>query len=168
MCTRRIPMVSSLAAAISDVGLDAADHALDCEHRPRLHYVALAHTGASVGCAPWLGHAAGIWMRGDDRCHHLGATNHSTGRAAMRDRQPAVVHATALPKRVMSLVNVRGSKNLPHRVMPVVRRICETGRRRTTCQDMILRHRQRTTAEAFTHAIGRNKLKIKSHKRRTQ
>ena len=58
-------MVSSLAAAISDVGLDAADHRLDCEHYPHLRYVALAHTWASVGAASWLGNAAGIRMRGD-------------------------------------------------------------------------------------------------------
>ena len=55
MCTRRIPVVSSLAAAISDVGLDAADHYLDCEHFPDLRHVALAHTWASVGVASWLG-----------------------------------------------------------------------------------------------------------------
>ena len=65
VCTRRIPMVSSLAAAISDVGLDAADHHLDCEHYPHLRQVALAHTWASVGGASWLGNAAGIRMRGN-------------------------------------------------------------------------------------------------------
>ena len=32
--SRRFPLVSSLAAAISDVGLDAAAHRLDCEHYP--------------------------------------------------------------------------------------------------------------------------------------
>src|SRR5207248_679714 len=36
VCTRRIPMVSSLAAAIPDVGLDAAAYHLDCEHYPHL------------------------------------------------------------------------------------------------------------------------------------
>jgi hypothetical protein len=60
-------MVSSLAAAISDVGLDAADHHLDCEHYPHLRHVALAHTWASVGGASWLGNAAGIRMRRDRR-----------------------------------------------------------------------------------------------------
>jgi len=64
---RRIPMVSSLAVAISDVALDVADHRLDCEHYPRIRHVALAHTWASVGGASGLGHAAGIRMRGD-RC----------------------------------------------------------------------------------------------------
>jgi len=61
--TRRIPVVSSLAAAISDVGLDAADHRLDCEHYSRLRAMALAHTGASVGGASWLGDAAGVRLR---------------------------------------------------------------------------------------------------------
>ena len=65
--TRRIPMVSSLAAAISDVGLDAADHHLDREHYPHLRPMALARTWASVGGASWLGNAAGIRMRGN-RC----------------------------------------------------------------------------------------------------
>src|SRR5439155_12577399 len=32
VCTDRISLVSSLAAAISEVGLDAADHHLDSEH----------------------------------------------------------------------------------------------------------------------------------------
>jgi hypothetical protein len=67
MRSRRIPMVSSLAAAISDVGLDAADHPLDCEHYPHLRHVALARTWASVGGASWLGNAAGIRMRRDRR-----------------------------------------------------------------------------------------------------
>lgn len=62
---RRIPVVSSVAAAISDLGLDAADHHLDCEHHPDLRHVALAYTWTSVGIASWLGNAAGIWMRGN-------------------------------------------------------------------------------------------------------
>ena len=48
---RRLPMVSSLAPAICDIDLDAADHRLDCEHYPHLRYVALAHTWTSVGAA---------------------------------------------------------------------------------------------------------------------
>ena len=56
-------MVSSLAAAISDVGLDADDHHLDCEHYPDLRHVALAYAWPSVGDASWLGDAGGIWMR---------------------------------------------------------------------------------------------------------
>jgi hypothetical protein len=69
VCPRRLPVVSSLAAAISYVGFDAADHHLDCEHYPHLLHVALAHTGASVGRASRLGNAAGIRMRGNGRCH---------------------------------------------------------------------------------------------------
>src|SRR2546427_10785682 len=69
VCTRRIPMVSSLAAAISDVGLDAADHYLDCEYHPHIRPMALARTWASVGGASWMGHAAGIRMRGSGRCN---------------------------------------------------------------------------------------------------
>jgi len=64
VCTRRIPMVSSLAAAISDVGLDTAAHRLDDEHSPDLRPMALARTWASVGIASRLGHAAGIRMFG--------------------------------------------------------------------------------------------------------
>src|SRR5438874_11048202 len=56
-------MVSSLAAAISDVGLDAADHRLDREHHPGLRHVVLARTWASLGGASWLGNAGRIWMR---------------------------------------------------------------------------------------------------------
>src|SRR6266852_7243944 len=83
VCTRRIPMLSSLAAAISDVGLDAADHHLDCEHYPHLRHVALAHTWASVGSASWLGNAAGIWMCGNGRCNSRFAPDHTIGRTPM-------------------------------------------------------------------------------------
>jgi hypothetical protein len=65
--TRRIPMVSFVAAAISEIAIDAAAHRLDCEHFPYLRHVALAHTWASVGTASCLGHAAGIRMLGN-RC----------------------------------------------------------------------------------------------------
>jgi hypothetical protein len=63
-------VVSSLAAAISGVGLDAADHYLDCEHFPDLRHVALAHTRASVGGASGLGNAAGVRMRGSGRSNY--------------------------------------------------------------------------------------------------
>ncbi len=59
-----VPMVSALAAAVSDIGVDTADHRLDREHYPHLCPVALAHTRTSVGGASWLGHAGGIRMRG--------------------------------------------------------------------------------------------------------
>ena len=58
----RIPLVSSLAAAVSDVGFDAADHSLDGERHPHLRAMALARTWAWVGRASGLGDAAGVWM----------------------------------------------------------------------------------------------------------
>jgi hypothetical protein len=60
-------MVSSLAAAISDVGLDVAHYRLDCEHYSGLRHVALAHTWTPVGGASRLGDAGGIRMRGGCR-----------------------------------------------------------------------------------------------------
>src|ERR1019366_10220522 len=65
VCPRRFSLVSSLAAAISDVGLDAADHHLECEHNLHIHPMALARTGPSVGSASWLGNAAGIRICGN-------------------------------------------------------------------------------------------------------
>jgi hypothetical protein len=92
------PMAASLlcapAAAISDVGLDAADHYLDCQHFPDLRYVALAHTWASVGVASWLGNAAGIRMRGRGRCDSRFAPDHTIGRTP-RPSGPGRVKATA-------------------------------------------------------------------------
>jgi hypothetical protein len=67
--TRRLPLVSSLAPAICDIGIDAAGHRLDCEHYPHLRHVALAHTWTSVGGSSSLGNAAGIRMPGDS-CHN--------------------------------------------------------------------------------------------------
>ena len=64
---RSISVVPSLAAAIFDVGLDAADHYLDCEHYPGIRPVALARTGATVGGPSGLGDGSGIRVRGD-RC----------------------------------------------------------------------------------------------------
>ena len=64
LCTRRISLVSALAAAVLAVGLDAADHHLDGEHHPHIRAMALARTWASVGIASGLGNAAGIRMRG--------------------------------------------------------------------------------------------------------
>ena len=98
-------MVSSLAAAISDVGLDAADHYLDCEHFPDLRDVALAHTGASMGVASCLGHAAGIRVRGSDSRDYRFAPHHTTG-STPELNQLAAVKPFASPKRVMSLANV--------------------------------------------------------------
>jgi len=76
-------MVSSLAAAISDVSLDAADHVLDREHYRHLCNVALARTWAPVGVASWLGNAAGIRMRGNSCRDYRIASNQPIGRPTM-------------------------------------------------------------------------------------
>ena len=83
-------MVSSLAVAISDVALDPAARHLDCEHYPHLRHVALAHTWASVGVPSWLGNAAGVRMRGADRCNHPVAPVHSIGRSTVLNRLAAL------------------------------------------------------------------------------
>ena len=83
VCPRRFPVVSSLAAAISDVGLDAADHRLDCEHYPDVRPMALARTWASVGGASWLGHAAGIRMRGNRSRDYRFAPDSAVAQAPM-------------------------------------------------------------------------------------
>jgi hypothetical protein len=67
--TRGISMVSSVAAAISEIALDAADHGLDCEHYSHLRHVALAPTWATVGAASWLGNATGVRIAGN-RCRN--------------------------------------------------------------------------------------------------
>ena len=79
--TRHIPMVSSLAVAISDLGLDAADRFLDCQHYPYLRYVAFARTWSSMGLAPCLDHAGGIWVPDNRRCNDCPAPNHAAGGA---------------------------------------------------------------------------------------
>jgi len=94
-------MVSSLAAAISDVGLDAADYRLDCEHYPHLRHVALSHTWASVGAASWLGNAAGIRMRGNSCRSYRFAPDHTTGGAMLNER--GRVRSTAPTREFMYL-----------------------------------------------------------------
>ena len=94
MCARGIPVVSSLAAAISDVGLDGADHPLDCQHFPDLRHVAFAHTGASMGVASCLGHAAGIRVRGSGGCDSRFATEYTIGCISMPSG-PGKVKVTA-------------------------------------------------------------------------
>jgi len=84
--TRRIAMVSSLSAAISDVGLDAADHHLDGEHYPHIRPMAFARNWASVGVASWLGNAAGIRMRGNSCRSYRFAPDHTTGGAMLNER----------------------------------------------------------------------------------
>jgi hypothetical protein len=76
-------MVSSVAAAISEIALDAAAHRLDSKHYPHLRHVALAHTWASVGAASCLGYAAGIRMRGNRCRNDRFAPGQPIGRPAM-------------------------------------------------------------------------------------
>ena len=49
-----VPLVSSLAVAISDVGLNAVDHHLDGEHFPHVCSMALTYAWPSLGCASQL------------------------------------------------------------------------------------------------------------------
>src|ERR1700722_5407474 len=62
VCAGSFPVVSSVAAAVSDIGRDTVDYYLDCEHWPHIRPMALAHTWTSLGGASWLGDAAGIRM----------------------------------------------------------------------------------------------------------
>src|SRR4029077_15653961 len=88
--TRCIPMVSSRAAAISDVGLVAADHPVDGEHYPHIRPMALARPWASGGGASWLGHARGIRMRGNSCCDDRCARDQPMGRAQVLHRLAAL------------------------------------------------------------------------------
>jgi hypothetical protein len=76
-------LVVSAAAAISDVGLNAADRRLDSEHYPCVHPMAFAHTWASMGGASRLGHAAGIRMRRDRCCDYRSAPKPAVGHSSM-------------------------------------------------------------------------------------
>ncbi len=109
--TRRIPMVSSLAAAISEIALDAADHRLDCEHYPHLRHVALAHTWASLGAASRLGNAAGIRMRGNSCRNDRFAPDKSIGRPyngqrTYRVKPTGTPHDFYAPKKCLSSFNM--------------------------------------------------------------
>ena len=46
---RRIPLVSALALALSDVALEPADYRLDAKHHPHVRDVALPHGWSSMG-----------------------------------------------------------------------------------------------------------------------
>ena len=76
MRTGRVSVVFALAVAVRAIGLDTPDHRLDGEHYPHVHRLALAHTWPSI-CASRPDHAAGIWIRCDDRCGHSFAPNNS-------------------------------------------------------------------------------------------
>jgi hypothetical protein len=61
--TGYISVVSSLAAAVFEVGLDATDYRLDREHHPHLHGLALANTWRRVD---------GSWPDNADRIRTCG------------------------------------------------------------------------------------------------
>src|ERR1700757_4859612 len=83
-------MVSSLAAAILDVGLDAANHRLDREHYAHIRPMALARARAAMGPASWLGRAGGIRMRGSGWCHDRIAPAHARGVTAITKRSSSI------------------------------------------------------------------------------
>ena len=90
---RRIPVVSSLAAAISDVDFDPAAHRLDCEHCSYLRTMAPARTRASMGGASWLGDAVGIWIYCNRRRNNVVAQDRTATYA--RDLDITVARKTA-------------------------------------------------------------------------
>jgi hypothetical protein len=90
--TRHIPVVSCVAAAISDVGLDAPDYHLEREHHPHIRPVAPASTWASVGGASWLGNAAGIRMPGSRCRDYRFAPDPAVAHAPMLDGVDSVKH----------------------------------------------------------------------------
>jgi hypothetical protein len=80
--TDRVPLVSSLAAAISEVGLDAADHHLDSEHYSHLRRLAFAHTGTPL-VGSWLDNAARIRICRNGRHNYRIASAQATGCISM-------------------------------------------------------------------------------------
>jgi hypothetical protein len=84
--TCRIPLVSALATAISDVTLDAVDHRLDGQHNPHVRSMALARTWASMGSASRLGNAGGIRMRGNGLCRYRIPPDHTATSAILNER----------------------------------------------------------------------------------
>jgi hypothetical protein len=90
---RRIPLVSALAAAISDIGLDHGSHRLDGEHYPGICPVALARTWTSVGAASCLGNAAGIRLRRNRSRNYRFAPDQPIGRSTMLQRTARVKRA---------------------------------------------------------------------------
>jgi hypothetical protein len=56
--TRRLPLVSPVAATLSDVDLDVADHPLDCGDYPHVRPMALEQSYGCVGIASRLGNGS--------------------------------------------------------------------------------------------------------------
>ena len=78
VCTSRLPMVPSLAAAIRAFGLDRADHYLDRQHHPNLLRLASAHAWPSVAGSR-LDYVAGIRIRGSGSCNDQVSLADTTG-----------------------------------------------------------------------------------------
>jgi hypothetical protein len=86
-------MVPSLAAALRAVGLDCANHHLDSQHYPYLLRLAFAHAWSSV-VGSWLDYAAGIRIRGNDRCNYRASPIHTTGGSSVFNGIDALWFAT--------------------------------------------------------------------------
>ena len=104
---RRIPLVSALAAAISDVALESADDRVEREYYPHLCNVAPPHAGSSLGSASWLGDAGGVRVYGNCRCHDCMAPLHAVGRSCYSDRLGLCRHEASASK-------ILGAHPTPH------------------------------------------------------
>ena len=85
LCTGRISLVPSLAAAVRAVGLDSADHHLDGQHPSNLLRLVFAYAGPSV-VGSWLDYAAGIWIGGNGRCNYRVSPVDATGGSPILNR----------------------------------------------------------------------------------
>jgi hypothetical protein len=80
--TDRLSLVSSLASAVSEVGLDIADHHMDGEHYPHLRGLAFAYAWTSLG-GSWLDHVARIRIGRDSEPNNRFAAARTTGSVSM-------------------------------------------------------------------------------------
>ena len=83
VCACRVSVVSALAAAVSDLGFDVADHRLERQHYPGLRHVALERSHGHLGNASCLGNARGIRMRGNGRFNSVVAPHEASLRTEM-------------------------------------------------------------------------------------
>ena len=80
--TGRVPLVSSLAGAFSEVALDAATRHLDSEYHPHLRGLASAYTWTTLVGA-WLDIAVRIRICRSGRCNFRSAPAYTTGSVSM-------------------------------------------------------------------------------------
>ena len=78
----RVSVVPPMAATVSSVNHDAADHRLDVEHHPYLHRLVFAVTRTAM-VASQLGYNAGIRIGGGDRCICFIVAAYKTGTAPL-------------------------------------------------------------------------------------